>query len=305
MDDYFYYLRGVRQKNKELIPGEIYHIIQRAPGKELLFVEDNDYLHFIQIFKKMAKKFDFNVNAFCLMPNHLHIMGGSMRDNFSDAMQYLFKSYALYFNTKYQRKGHVFHGPFRVVPVDSERYMIILSTYIHLNPVKAGLCESSESWKWSSIELYYYPKRKSFVNPKPILTLLNDNLKSASEAYRKIISDLEGREEVKIESESKKAISSFLATTFRYFSQIFKENYMKEEYEILSNLDKMAQTKSERDFERLFAKLYAMEQLMARGYDIDLIASLLNISRTTCYRYMKRIKKENANQGESEPQNVA
>ncbi len=286
--DYSYYMHGVYQKNKKLIPDRPYHIIQRAPGREQLFIEDSDHVHFLKILKEMTKKFDFEIRAFCLMPNHLHMLGLSKDKNFSDAMQYLFKRYAQYFNAKYNRKGHVFHGPFRVVPASSEKVEIIMSTYIHLNPVRARLVEDPLEWKWSSLELYFYPNRKSFVNPKPILSYISENLKVASNRYVRLLEEIKGKQvTTRLRGNLSKDVDSFLAKYFRNFVMCFRDGFFKKEYEVLSKLEDRVSRSWVSPFKKREAYLYAIDQLLAQGYSLDVVREILGIPRSTFYRYIR------------------
>ncbi len=291
--EYFYYLRGVHQKRKMLFSNSPYHIIQRAPGREQLFLEESDCLYFLRLLKETSQKFYFQIRAFCLMPNHLHLLGLSTLDNFSEAMQFLFKRYAQYFNLKYQRKGHVFHGPFRVVPIYKEYVEIIVATYIHLNPVKAHLVEDETKWKWSSIELYYYPKRKSFIDSSSVLRLISEDITQASKMYRKMIKELIGDGKIVLSTEEKRGVQSFFASSFRKFASWFKTTYLKEEYKILSQLDSMIENAKANNFARRQAYLYAIDQLSSRGFNNEFIMQLLGIPKPTFYRYLKSIHPSN------------
>ena len=117
-------------RNKVIPAGSIVHIIQRAPGKESLFVEDNDYIHFLHLLKKTAKKYSLAVICFALMPNHFHLLIKFREENASYAIKNLCERYAMYFNTKYERKGHVFYGAFRARLCLDESYLLIASLYI-------------------------------------------------------------------------------------------------------------------------------------------------------------------------------
>lgn len=272
-----------KQKYKNLIPGVLYHIIQRAPGRELLFLEDSDYLKFMALLKETCSEFSFDILAFCLMPNHLHLLGNSTKNNFSQAMQYLFKNYADYFNKKYSRKGHVFHGVFRVVPCLNEPYLVTVSVYIHLNPYKANLCPSPEKWKWSSLSLYYYPHKESFINQHKILELFSSNDKEAVKQYKEIIKSSTKYHYVNI-LENKNAIKMFFSDAYKYFADTMKKNIFRKEYEI-ERLLKKGRLEQMRSID---ARTYAMEQLLSRGYDIEFICQYLKISRSHAYRIMKR-----------------
>ena len=275
----------VQQKRKVLVRDVTYHIIQRAPGKELLFVEDSDYLHFLSLLKAVTQNFSFNIYAFCLMPNHLHLLGSASKDNFSEAMQYLFKRYALYFNNKYKRKGHVFHGVFRVVACHNEKYLLTVSLYIHLNAYKANLCREPEDWRWSSLKLYYQPHLVSFVDPQKVLSLFHNNGSDGSKEYKSMVGTLLSKNFISV-IEDRNAIKKFFMNCYLPFVSIFKENLFKKEFEI----DQMLQKKSSSRIETNKARMYAVTQLISRGYDKDFIIQYLGLSRTSLHMMLNQEK---------------
>jgi len=167
------YFRATRKLN---VPDLVYHITQRAAGKEPLFLEDNDYLFMIGILKETSQNHSLRMHAFCLMPNHVHLLFSPQENNLYDAMRDLFSRYAMRFNLKYERKGHLFGGPYRQAVCLDDGYLLSASLYIHLNPVKAGLVSDSRSYRWSSSRLYCKDDvPESFVDPDLILGLLSED----------------------------------------------------------------------------------------------------------------------------------
>ena len=162
---------------------------QRAPGRELLFLESADYLYFLQKLKEATRKFDFEIFCFSLLPNHLHLLLRINRNNLSAAMKNIFERYAKYFNGKYKRKGHVFCGRYRASLCNDENYFLAASLYIHRNAYQARLYSSVEDYRWSSVRLYTRPIKKSFVNYTCILSILDAELKKARRKYRDILRD--------------------------------------------------------------------------------------------------------------------
>ena len=88
------------------------------------------------------------------MSNHIHLLVQEREENISDAMKRVGVIYAQYFNKKYQRSGHLFQDRFRSEPVESAEYFLTLLRYIHQNPLKAGLVEKVDDYKWSSWKEY-------------------------------------------------------------------------------------------------------------------------------------------------------
>lgn len=129
-----------------------YHIVARGIGKQILFEDESDYLFFLGTLKKYKMEEDFEVIAYCLMENHFHLL---MRiDSGMDRiMKKIMTRYAFYFNTKYERVGHLFQDRYKSVPVENDLYLLSAVRYIHNNPVKAGIC-SADKYRWSSMRAY-------------------------------------------------------------------------------------------------------------------------------------------------------
>ena len=166
--------RFFRATRKLDSPGIVSHITQRAAGKEPLFLENADYLFMLWLLKEIAQNYSLKIYSFCLMPNHIHLLLSPEKKNLFDAMRDLFSRYAMKFNRKYERKGHLFGGPYRQAVCFDDNYLLAASLYIHLNPVKASIVADPIEYRWSSIGLYCNENvPKSFVDPYLILNLLS------------------------------------------------------------------------------------------------------------------------------------
>ena len=141
------YFRASRKLN---VPNIVFHITQRAVAKELLFVEDSDYLFTIWLLKEIASKYSLRLYAFCLMPNHIHLLLSPTEANLYDAMRDLFSRYAMKFNRKYERKGHLFGSPYRQAICLDDTYLLAASLYIHANPVRDGIVGGLDDWPYSN-----------------------------------------------------------------------------------------------------------------------------------------------------------
>ena len=89
-------------------------------------------------------------HAYCLMPNHYHLLVETPRPDLSKGMQYLNARYAEWFNWRHELDGHLFQGRFHSVLVESDWHLLELARYLVLNPVRAGLCDTPVQWAWSS-----------------------------------------------------------------------------------------------------------------------------------------------------------
>lgn len=161
----------------KLIPGYYYHIFNRAVDGCRLFREERNY----EFFQSKIKKYlliTSDVLAYCLMPNHYHILVKILAEGFSGSMQKLALSYVVSFNKTYQRKGHLFQGQFRRIHVKDLNYLLFLSQYIHLNPLNANLVSEIADWKYSSSREYIGSESIDFINPTIILDLTSEDISS-------------------------------------------------------------------------------------------------------------------------------
>jgi putative transposase len=145
------YFRATQKLN---LPNLVYHITQRAAGREPLFLEDGDYLYMLWLLKEISQRYLLEIYGFCFMPNHVHLLFSQKQENLYDAMRDLFSRYAKKFNGKYERRGHLFGGPYRQSVCLDDTYLLAASLYIHLNPAKAGLVDEPSDYRWSSCWLY-------------------------------------------------------------------------------------------------------------------------------------------------------
>ena len=135
-------------------PGAAYHVINRGNAGENIFKLKSDRQKFLDYLQIAVERFMLKIHAFCLMDNHFHILLETQQPNLSRAVQWINVSYAVYFNRKYTRSGHLFHGRFKSILVEADEYLKELSRYIHLNPVRAGLVDQPADYPWSSYPMF-------------------------------------------------------------------------------------------------------------------------------------------------------
>jgi putative transposase len=132
------------------IPGAIYHVIARGNERKPIFRDDRDREEYLMRLARYRRKLRFQLLAYCLMPNHVHLAIRRTDQPLSRAMLSLQSSYAHWFNRRHERVGHLFAGRYKAVLVQEERYFFALIGYIHMNPVRAGIVQRSEAFPWSS-----------------------------------------------------------------------------------------------------------------------------------------------------------
>ncbi len=133
----------------------IYHVVLRGINRQNLFFDDEDYQHFLDTLGKHRPNCQYDVYGYCLMTNHIHLLINENTSDISRIMKRVGTSYALWYNLKYSRSGHVFQGRFKSEAVENDTYLLTVIRYIHNNPVKAGIVHKPEEYCWSSIHDYY------------------------------------------------------------------------------------------------------------------------------------------------------
>jgi len=123
------------------------------------------------------------------MDNHYHLFIKTSLDNISQGMHYLNASYANYFTAKYKINGPLFQGRYKSLLVDEGNYALSLSTYIHLNPIRAGIAKNLEEYTWSSLLDYLGKREKELkkLDTQFILTQLDNNLTKSRTMYKRYL----------------------------------------------------------------------------------------------------------------------
>ena len=116
----------------------------------ILFEEEADYKTYILLMMKYSDEEDITIMSYCLMVNHVHMLLKYSGKNISEFVQKLDSQYALYFNAKYERVGHLFQGRYIMENVISDQYFLTVNRYILQNPEKAGICKTAD-YRWSSL----------------------------------------------------------------------------------------------------------------------------------------------------------
>lgn len=165
-----------------------YHITSRGNERKDLFTDDADYDKLSSYLEHVALRYKPIVYCHCFMRNHYHLLLETPQPNLSRLMRDLNGSYTIYFNRRHKRSGHLFQGRYKAILVDKESYLLELSRYIHLNPVRAGITKFPEEYKYSSAG-YFFSARKSpfWLNTELILSQFGNNKKNAREQYRKFV----------------------------------------------------------------------------------------------------------------------
>lgn len=147
------------RKARESSGTGVYHVMLRGINRQDIFEDDEDYRMFINILSKLSTRQSDNgksvvctceVFAYCLMPNHIHLLLMEKEWHLGDIIKLIASCYVFHYNKKYGRIGHLFQDRFRSEPCNDSDYFFTLIRYIHQNPVKAGLVKNAEEYDYSS-----------------------------------------------------------------------------------------------------------------------------------------------------------
>ena len=129
----------------------------RGINKQQIFFDDEDYRYFIKLLDRFKHPCRYRLHAYCLMGNHIHLLIQGVEDvPVGMIFRHIGSSFVYWYNTKYERVGHLFQDRFKSEPVNDEAYFRIVFRYILMNPVKAGICRSAEEYPYSSAREYVW-----------------------------------------------------------------------------------------------------------------------------------------------------
>ena len=152
-----------------IVPGVPHHVTQRGNRREPIFFEDGDQALYRHILAEQADRHGVQVWAYCLMPNHVHlILVPATAEGLARAMGEAHRRYASFINARARWVGHLFQGRYASVPMD-ETHLIAAVRYVSLNPVRAGLVRAAEDWAWSSARAHLQGLDDRLVRVGPVL----------------------------------------------------------------------------------------------------------------------------------------
>jgi REP element-mobilizing transposase RayT len=277
-------------------PGAVYHVTSRGNGGNAIFLDDGDRRSFLHVFDSVVKKSNWLCHAFCLMDNHYHILIETPDGNLSRGMRQLNGVYTQAFNRRYDTAGHIFQGRFKAILVEKEVYLLQLSRYLVMNPVRAGMVEQPAHWKWSS-----YPatagmrKVPSYLTVDWILGQFGRSKAEARQRYKRFVKSdtkddapwqgLKGQIFLGGEAFLKKVRSLSME------SEGIKEVPRVQRYAHRPPLEKLLPEKAVRANRQRNKTLY--EAHVKYGYSLKEIADCLGVHYTTVSKAVKAAEEKN------------
>lgn len=272
-----------------LAPGLVYHVMARGNARMTIYRDDADCRRFLDLLETVVYRFRVECWAYCLMPNHYHAIVRTPEPNLSQAIRYLNGVYAQRWNRRHGRVGHVFQGRFTSQVVDDESYLLVVSRYVVLNPVRAGFARTPAEWQWSSYRatagLTLCP---SFVDVEPVLRQFGDESRRVlRRRYVQYINAAMPNESVvaqDIRTDRRVLGSETFAAQFRHIAeQASREIPLRDRRVGLPDVQQVLRSEL-----RVQSLPVAITRTRRQGYSVIEIARALGLPAATVGRYARR-----------------
>ena len=155
----------------------------RGINQQNIFSLEEDNEKFMAILAKYQKKSEYEIHAYCLMGNHVHLLIKEGNESLSHSMKKIGTSYVSWYNWQYNRKGHLFQDRYKSEPVEDDAYFLTVLRYIHQNPLKAGLVAHIDSYRWSSYTEYM--NQPKIANIEFALKMFHQEREKAIAAFKR------------------------------------------------------------------------------------------------------------------------
>jgi putative transposase len=172
-----------------VVPGFPHHVIQRGNRRQKVFFNEDDYTQYLKLLEAYSRKFNLDILAYCLMPNHIHLIATPIRStSLAQAIGETHRNYTRFINFREQWRGYLWQGRFSSYVLD-EQYLLSATRYILLNPVKSKLVSRPWDHKWSSAKHHMNLERSSLLKDDLLSSLIGDwkkflNIKSKQDDSR-------------------------------------------------------------------------------------------------------------------------
>ncbi|WP_208738801.1 transposase [Phytopseudomonas daroniae] len=153
------------RKQRMYLPGVPAHVVQRGNNRSACFFHDEDYQFYLTVLGDALKRYRVQLHAYVLMTNHVHLlMTPESETGISRVMQHLGRMYVLYVNRIYRRSGTLWEGRHKASLINADEYLLTCYRYIEMNPVRAGMVEAPEEYRWSSYRWHGWGKADSLIS---------------------------------------------------------------------------------------------------------------------------------------------
>ena len=179
--------------------GALYHLTGRGNARQRIFADDKDRAKFVQLLIESLQRYDVALHGYVLMRNHYHLIAETRRANLGRWMHWLTTAYTVYFNRRHRRVGHLFQGRYKSIVVEAEGYLLTLSRYLHLNPVRGRVLGKGNpaerrkrlrGWSWSSYPAYSgLAKGQPWLSQERVLGYMGDRKGERPLSYRRFVEE--------------------------------------------------------------------------------------------------------------------
>jgi putative transposase len=154
---------------RALVDNGVYHLLNRGNRRQVVFNDHGDYRAFIELIRVSKEKYGIHLLAYCLMPNHFHLVVQPERGAMlSSCMQWLMTSHVRYYHTKRRSSGHIWQGRYKSFIIQRDEHLLTVLRYVERNPVRAGLVSAAADWTWSSHLERCGEGYSSLLDPLPV-----------------------------------------------------------------------------------------------------------------------------------------
>ena len=167
--------------------GAFYHVTARGNERRKIYFSEYDYQKFREYLGTAQDKYGYKLHCYVLMTNHYHILIETPNGNISKVMHYINGAYTNYVNRKRNRSGHLFQGRYKAILVDQDSYLLELSRYIHMNPVRANIVNKPEEYRNSSYRSFINRKKEDIVFRELILSMISKGKKDGLKHYKSFV----------------------------------------------------------------------------------------------------------------------
>ena len=178
-------------------PGAWYHVACRGNRRSRIFGDDKDRLRFLKTLKESVEAFNVEMHGYVLLDNHFHFLLRTPEANLGRFMHRFNTAYITYYNLRHHRSGHLYQGRYKAILVEADEYLLELSRYIHLNPVRfkkyrdTPIEEKSKilrDYRWSSLPGYLkIQSRDDFLRHNVVLAYMGGDYKKGRLRYRDFV----------------------------------------------------------------------------------------------------------------------
>jgi putative transposase len=273
--------------------GALYHITSRGNARKAIFKDDEDREAFLEILHSTNVRYNWLCHAYCLMDNHYHLIIETPDGNLSRGMRQLNGVYTQAYNRRHKREGHIFQGRYKAILVQKESYLLEVSRYVVLNPVRAKAVPHPDQWRWSSYcATAGKEKPHACLTTDWILGQFGRKRRQAEKKYREFVEAGTGKEKLweQVRGQSILGEEDFVETLLEYVKgqRDIKEIPRNQRYLKRPGLNELfagGSKKNEADRARTIR-----EAIESHGYSQKEVADYLGLHYSTVSRLSRKGK---------------